>query len=162
MGLVPGFFTLAYTNFVALRWEENLKCICPIKEQEKGQKRGGKRTRWKKKSQRTGFTVSVRKALGEMSPDLSINYCRLSWATATILAGGKPSRKAVVSLNSLASSSMPAVCPGAHPLLRRKGQKARLDEGPEAKTKGNWNEKQISIKGKSITTGTEISVYKQG
>lgn len=134
----------------------------PHQRARKRSKKRWKKNKMEKKSQRTGFTVSVRKALGEMSPDLSINYCRLSWATATILAGGKPSRKAVVSLNSLASSSMPAVCPGAHPLLRRKGQKARLDEGPEGKTKGNWNEKQISIKGKSITTGTEISVYKQG
>ena len=85
----------------------------------------------------------LRKVLGEVSPDL--NYCRLSWATATILAWGKPSGKAVVSLNSLASSSMPAVCPGMHPLLRRKGQKARLEESLEEKTKGNWNEKQRSV-----------------
>lgn len=124
----------------------------PHQKARKRSKKEVEKEQDEKKSQRTGFTdVSVRKVLGEVSPDLSSNYCHLSWATATILAWGKPSRKAVVSLNSLASSSMPAVCPGVHPLLRRKGQKARLEEGLEEKTKGNWNEKQRSVqKGRAL------------
>lgn len=89
--------------------------------------------------------VSLRKVLGLVLPDHRINYCCLSWATATILAWRNPSRKTAVSLNPLASSSMPASLPLCESNFKEKGAESKTGGGLEEKMKGNWNEKKSSV-----------------
>lgn len=146
---LTGFFTFVYTHFILLRQQENLKCVYLIKKQGKGQKRSwGKKnkqkTRGKKIPQWTGFIdLNVTKVLGEVSPHLHINSWREK--TSLLITGTAPGNSPHMGKgkqqgcwgSEFPAEFLYACClPWLTSLVRRKGQKTRLEEGLTDKVTG--------------------------